>query len=241
MRSESREALNAYYEAAGSWASDRESALRASLRTAWVAALCIGFIALAEGFALIALTPLKTIVPYTLLVDRQTGYVQTLKPFEPNMIAPDAALTQSFLVQYVLAREEFDVGTIQSSYRKAALWSTGDARADYLSSIQVSNPESPLVRLPRTTLIEARVRSVSALGNRRALVRFDTIRRDSGRATQQPQAWIAIIDYRFSREPMSVEDRYINPLGFQVTRYRRNAETLGLPTSNPAATEVRQR
>ena len=65
--------------------------------------------------------PLKTVEPYTLLVDRQTGFVQALEPLEPERISADTALTQSFLVQYVIARESFDVDTLQANYRKVAL------------------------------------------------------------------------------------------------------------------------
>ena len=39
-----------------------------------------------------------------------------------------------------------------------------------------------------------------------------------------------MIRYRFSGEPMRVEDRFVNPLGFQVTRYRRDPEALPPPS-----------
>ena len=62
-------------------------------------------VALAEAAALMLLMPLKTAVPYTLLVDRTTGFVQALKPLDPNAVTPDQALVQSMLAQYVMARE----------------------------------------------------------------------------------------------------------------------------------------
>jgi hypothetical protein len=159
MSPEAREKADAHYRASESWARDREESLRASRRVAWIVAIVALVVALAEAIALIIALPLKTIVPYTLLVDRQTGYVQALDPIEAKRIAPDSALTQSFLVQYVIAREEFDIATVQSDYRKVALWSAENARSDYLSLMQVSNPESPLAQLPRSTLIETRARS----------------------------------------------------------------------------------
>ena len=33
-----------------------------------------------------------------------------------------------------------------------------------------------------------------------------------------------MIRYRYSGEPMQLEDRMVNPLGFQVLRYRRDPE-----------------
>jgi type IV secretion system protein VirB8 len=34
-----------------------------------------------------------------------------------------------------------------------------------------------------------------------------------------------VIRYQFSTGALSMEDRYLNPLGFQVVRYRRDAES----------------
>ena len=233
MSPEARDRADAYYAAAGSWADDRVTAIEASRRIAWIAAIIACLVALCLAVAIFLMLPLKTVVPYTLLVDRQTGYVQALDPIARSRIAPDAALTQSFLVQYVLAREGFDRATIQSDYRRVLLWSEGDARRDYDSGIQVSNPASPLVVLPRDTVIEARVRSVSSLGSGASLVRFETIRRDRGGAAQPPQLWASVVRYRYSDGPMSTEDRFLNPLGFTVTRYRRNAEVPPLEPTGP--------
>ncbi|MFA6125643.1 MAG: VirB8/TrbF family protein [Sphingomonas sp.] len=214
----------AYYEAAGSWAQDRRDGLRGSRRTAWIIASAAVTVALCEAAALVMLTPLKTVEPYTLMVDRNTGYVQALKPLDAQKIAPDAALTQSFLVQYVIARESFDTDELQANYRKVALWSADPARADYIAGVQFSNPGSPLARLPRSTAIETRVKSVSPLGGNAALVRFDTQRRDAGGQPLPPRSWVAVIRYRFSTEPLQQSDRFLNPLGFQVVRYRRDQE-----------------
>ena len=224
----------AYYEAAGSWARDREDALRASRRVAWTVAGAAAVIAVFEATALVLLIPLKTVEPYTLMVDRNTGYVQALKPLDAQKIAPDTALTQSFLVQYVIARESFDVDALQANYRKVALWSADTARSDYIASVQFSNPGSPLARLPRSTTVETRVKSVSPLGGNAALVRFDTLRRDGGGQPLPLRSWVAVIRYRFSTEPLQQSDRYLNPLGFQVVRYRRDQEQIAAPEPAPA-------
>lgn len=226
MNKQARESLDAYYVEADSWGKDRQDALRGSRRTAWIIAGSAVAIAVMEAVALVVLMPLKTVEPYTLLVDRNTGFVQALTPLDPQRISGDAALTQSFLVQYVIARESFDIDTIQNSYRKVALWSTDLARRDYIAGAQGSNPQSPLAIYPRTTVVETRVKSVSPMGPDTAMVRFETQRRDAGGQTQPPHAFVAIVRYRFSGEPMSVEDRFLNPLGFQVLRYRRDAEAL---------------
>ena len=235
MNDLSREALDSYYAEAASWNRDRVGAMRSSQRIAWSIAAIAAVIAVLEAVALVLLTPLKTVEPYTLMVDRTTGYVQALKPLDAAKIAPDTALTQSFLVQYVIARESFDVATLNANYRKVALLSAGTARASYLAGMQVSNPNSPLMLYPRTTVVEVRVKSVSPLGPNATLVRFETIRSDSVVQAQTPAQWVAVVRYRYSGEPMKLEDRFINPLGFQVTGYRKDAEALPQSSGEPQA------
>lgn len=234
MNKQSREALDAYYVEAESWAQDRQDELRKSRRTAWIVAAAAAIVAVLEAFALIMLMPLKTVQPYTLLVDRNTGYVQALNPIEPERISPDAALTQSFLVQYVIARESFDIDSVDATYRKVALWSAESARANYLAGMQANNPQSPLALYPRNTIVETRVKSVSAVGRNVAMVRFETQRRDAGGRAEPPRAWVALIRYQYSGAPMQAEDRFVNPLGFTVLRYRRDAEALAPEPPPPA-------
>lgn len=214
----------AYYARARSWAEDGQEALARSRRLAWlVAGVACGVAALAI-LAIVLMLPLKTIVPYTLLVDRTTGYVQLLKGDGRERLTPDEALLKSLLAQYVTAREGFDITSIQADYRKVALWSAERARADYLALMPASNPASPFQRLPRTTVMAVRIKSVSPLGPGTAQVRFETERRDQGQVEGPRQAWVTILRHRFTDAAMSMEDRLINPLGFQVLRYRRDQE-----------------
>lgn len=232
----SRKALDAHFAAAGSWAYDRDQALIRSRRIAWIVAGVAVAIAFFVALALIFVTPLKTVVPYTLMVDRQTGYVELLKPLEPRAVTADSALTQSFLVQYVIAREGFDVNSLQSDYRKVALWSTGGARAAYLAAVPASNPTSYLATMPRNSVIDVQVKSVTPMADDVAMVRFDTVRRDVGGQVSAPQPWVSVIRYRYSGEPMKIEDRFVNPLGFQVVTYRRSQEAL--PVVEPVPQQV---
>ena len=231
MKPEDREAFDDHYAASRSWTEDRLDAARSSRRIAWiVAALAVG-VAIFEAIALAMLAPLKSVVPYTILVDRQTGFVQELNALDPGRIKADTALTQSLLVQYVEARESFDTSQLASNYRKVGLWSAQSARSDYLALMRSDNPAGPLAQLSRTTIIETRVKSVSPIAPNVALVRFDTERRDNGGSPDDPQPWVAIIRYRFSNGPMSTADRFQNPLGFQVLRYRRDAEAVPPPSA----------
>lgn len=219
-------------EISDSWGVSITEDLERSRRTAWIVASIVSAIALLLAVALVVLLPLKTVVPYTLLVDRQTGHVEELSPLDRTIVSPDTALTRSFLAQYVIARESYDAANLQRDYRKVALWSGGDARQRYVASMNSSSPSSPIVQLGNGTTVRTEVKSVSSLSNDSALVRFVTVRTDRGGREQAPEHWAAIINYRFSGAEMNAEDRLVNPLGFQVTRYRRDREALP-ETSEP--------
>jgi type IV secretion system protein VirB8 len=226
MNMETREKLDAYYTQAGSWADERTQSIHASRKVAWIVALVASVIALLLALTIIFMLPLKTIVPQTLLVDKQTGFVQAIDPRRPQKISADEALTRSFLAQYVVAREGFDIATVQGQFKKVALWSAGAARNRYISMMQAGHPDSPLTRFPRNTVIDVEIRSVSKLSNDSALVRFATSRNDPGAAAQPEENWVAVIRYRYSNAPMTFEDRLVNPLGFEVTSYHKDAESL---------------
>jgi type IV secretion system protein VirB8 len=240
MNQMSDENLEEYYREAESWSQDRLEATQRSVRLAWIAAGVAALIAVVEALALVALIPLKRDVPYTLMVDRETGYVQALRPLENDGLTADAALTRSFLVQYVTARESFDIDNLQEDYRKVGLWSADEARSSYLATMNSSNSQSPLAALPRRSTIAVQIRSVSSLSPNSAMVRFSTVRTDPGGRPQIAEHWAALINYRYSDADMTAGDRLTNPLGFQVTRYRRDAETLpeALPAALPAASPI---
>ena len=69
-----------------------------------------------------------------------------------------------------------------------------------------------------------RVKSVSRLEPGNAIVRFDTQQQSPGGGAAPIQPWIAVVRYTYSRAPMTLEDRLVNPLGFKVLTYRRSAE-----------------
>lgn len=214
----------AYYERAESWAADMRSEVARSKRVAWTVAGVACAVAVFEAVALAMLVPLKTVQPVTLLVDRQTGYVQALNPLEPRRLGADAALTQSFLAQYVTAREGFDRATVSVDYRRVALWSAARARTEYLSRMPATNPQSSFQLYPAGTVVTVRVKSVSRLDQGVALVRFDSQAQDRNGRAAAAQPWISVVRYRYVDAPMRLEDRLVNPLGFQVTGYRRDAE-----------------
>lgn len=241
---EPAEDREAYYVEARSWGADRLADAAKSRRTAWIIAAIATAIAALEALALIALAPIKTVVPYTVMVDRTTGFVQVLEGTHPATVKPNTALTHSMLAQYVIARESFDINSLAQQYKKVALWSGGEARRDYLALMPMSNALSPLNVYPRSALVNTTIESVTPSGPDSVQVRFSTERRDQGQTAVATGRYVAQIRFRYSGEPLSLEDRLANPLGFQVIEYRRDQELapqalpLPAPLVVPSATSA---
>ena len=229
----------AYYDQAGSWALSQQANLRTKFGLALAFAAIMALIAVVEGFCLLILLPTRTAVPIPILVDRQTGYLEVLKADGTKPITANDALIQSLLAQYVLAREGFNVATVSTDYRRVSLWSGEAARRDYLALMAKANPQSPVRRYGRTDVVEARIKSISFMSRESAFVRFETQRLVAGAGPGQgaPQAWTAVISFRFIESPMRMEDRLVNPLGFQVLRYQRDPEAIieARPDADPPA------
>jgi type IV secretion system protein VirB8 len=218
----------AYRQQAASWSEDVHGALRASARRAWWVAGVAAILVVLQTLALVLLLPLKTVVPYTILVDRQTGHAELARGVNLGPMSENEALLQSALAQYVIARETLDASDLAANYKKVGLWSKGVALQDYLKGMDRSNPASILNSANVDTQIATTIKSITPLDKGSALVRFATDRREAGGPAAR-RDWAAVIRYGYSGAPLSAEDRLINPLGFQVTHYRRDAETAPPP------------
>lgn len=230
-----------YFEGATSWAVEQSLADARSKRLSWmITAGAIGVAAL-EAVALAMLAPLKTVQPLTVLVDRQTGYVEAIDPLAPRRISADAALTQSLLAQYVTAREGYDRAVIAGDYRRVGLWSAGRVRSSYLASMAATNPASPLNQYPAGTSLLVQVKSVSKMAPNLAFVRFSVRSQRASGEISADMPYVSTVRYGFDDAPMTLADRLINPLGFQVTGYSRAPEVpepprMPLASSGQAAT-----
>jgi type IV secretion system protein VirB8 len=215
-----------YYAAATSWADDRVASDRRARRIAWTIAGIATAIAFLLALTVAVLLPLKTVEPYVVTVDRQTGAVEVATKLSGGRLTQNEAVIEAELANYVRARETFDATDLALNYRRVQMLSAPDVRAAYVAAMAATNPASPLRTLTRGDMVAIKIKSVSLLGPNTALVRFDAARSAANGGVVSNQAYAAAVSFGFSGRPLRLEDRFDNPLGFQVTRYRRDAEGL---------------
>lgn len=213
-----------YYAAAQSWAAGQAGASSREARMAWRVAAGASAIALMLAIAIAMLLPLKSVEPYVLTVDRQTGAVEAASTLQTGTLSQNEAVIQAQLAGYVIARETFDSTDLPQLYRRVQTMSARPVATAYVAQMAATNPDSPLRKLNRGDTVSIKIRSVSLIGDAAGLVRFTATRTALGAATGQSTNYVSAISFGFNGRPLSQADRFDNPLGFQVTRYRRDPD-----------------
>lgn len=229
-------AVRAQAVAALDFAEETVREAQTSRRHAWWVTSLLILICAAQAAAIAIMLPLKDVVPYTFLVDKQTGYMETVRGIQTGALKDDEAIVSSFLAQYVLQRETFDPADFEDRYNRVALWSTDQARTDYIDGYK-SGPRSVMAGMRPGSTVAVRVKNIEILSNNTARVRFDLTRRDPGYAPETAD-YQTFVTFRFTGAPMRMEDRLVNPLGFQVTAYRRDAEYVTAAAEPPATVAI---
>ncbi|TIS47459.1 virB8 family protein [Mesorhizobium sp.] len=219
-----------YYKAGATWEDDTHRSLRRSRTLAWLVSGVASVVAGLSLLTLVLILPLKQFEPYVIEVDKTTGYLEVARALKPGDLSQNEAVTAANLVRYIRARETYDAREIKQNYDLAQLYSTGTASSDLTWAYTPSNAQSLDKVYGRNVTISVDVKSVSLLNNTTASVRFSTTTRRENSSTTDN--WVAVVKFRYTTTPIKNEWRFDNPLGFQVTEYRRDQEST--PTAGSA-------
>lgn len=197
---------------------------RKTAKIAWyVAGGCMIISGLAVG-AVLGLTPLKTVEPFVIRVDNNTGATDIVTVMKQRETSYGEVMDKFWLAQYVRYREGYDWQTVQDTFDATNLLSSPSEQTAF-SQIYKDNPNAPHKILRDTAKVVVKVKSIAFVGNM-AQVRLEkaVIPLNKNNIVPPPQNYIATIAYEYKNAGMKDEDRLINPLGFQVTSYRIDKE-----------------
>jgi len=212
-----------YFKDGETWDHEIFANIDLSRNRAWLITFFCMVIATLALITLIVLLPLKTFAPYVITVDKSTGYVEVTKGLYEGNMTVDQAVTESNLVRYVSTRESYNPSVLRENYNLVTLMSAAGALSEFQRLWDGKNPDNPSVRMGNKAAITIKIKSVSFLNERTASVRF--LREYHADEQVKTSDWNAVVDFRYVKEPMRMEDRFQNPLGFQITSYRVNPET----------------
>lgn len=175
----------------------------------------------------VSLFPLKTVETFVVVVDKETGEMDRVARVAALTLDESDAIIQANLVTYVDDRETYDLTDGEARINSALDRSDGDAARTLRDLWSSSNEDYPITVYGRDAKIDVVIRSVNQIEPGVAQVRFSrTLRRERDtRTVTRPN--VATIAYEFRPETRQrLQDVWANPLGFVVTSYRVDAETL---------------
>ncbi len=200
-----------------------------SERLAWKVATASCGLSLLLGAAIVFMMPLKETEVFTVLVDKTTGAAERIMQVQPTGISDEEAVKEALLVAYVTDRESYILAGIQERLESVQRRSSGSAQNSLrrLWTDSSDNESYPPRVYGQGSEVSVRIKAINFLEPLVAQVRFEkSLRRPRQEAVTR--SFVATVGFEFEpRRERQLQRVWENPLGFTVTTFRVDAETLG--------------
>jgi len=200
-----------------SWYQDNYEKVRTQ-RDLFLVIACISIIAtgIAANF-IHSLESTRKVEPFVIEIEKKTGIPTVVDPVSIAEYSSNESIRRYFITQYIKAREEYFGDTFQRMYSLVTrvLSTPAVYYSDYRPKYSPSNPNSPVNIFGQNVTRTVSWKSLIFQTNNTAQVRF-VLETTTGTKTNK----IALVEFAFQNLQMSEEERLINPLGFVVTQYR---------------------
>ncbi len=154
----------------------------------------------------------KSLEPYVIEVEEKTGVATMVSQLTSQNFTGDQAIRKYFINEFIHAASAYDAKTYKADVEKVRLFSTPSIFSDFRSRI---NPRE----LGVDQKIDVRIKSVQFTDNNTAQIRL--VQQLDNPASNAPklQDQVITMNFYFSDIQLTMEERLINPLGFQVSKY----------------------
>ena len=212
-----------YFGLAAAWDEELYGKLKDQRKVAFIVAGVCGAIAAMSVGAVMMLTPLKTVTPYVVVVDKTTGHSEAVRELvynEANPLTDNEAIVTSELASYIIGRETFDPYDRDERFFRMQMTTQSEEFSRYRLELEETSKgyNTDSRRKVKITSI------IPNLEKKSATVRFSTELINYNNITTE--YWIASVNYDFLDLEIPMKYRFINPLGFIVQNYRVDPETV---------------
>lgn len=205
----------------------RKNLMKASLVVAGISVV----LNIVQGAAIAMLTPLKTVEPYLLYVDKSTGVAEVRQPLADARTTYGEETDKFFVSEYITARESYDWGLAQRNYDTVKAFSELNRSTFNEYDTFIKSPKSPLAILADKARVVVEINSITLdEKTSTATVRFSKtiIGQDGKPSITIPQTyWVATMSYHYPNPKLKPSERRLNPLGMVVISYQLVQEQFG--------------
>ncbi|MEX3605257.1 MAG: type IV secretion system protein [Burkholderia sp.] len=223
------DAIDQYKEERAGLELDLLDEVLTSRRRGWqVATAGIGFGVLALALAGFVIWRYSQPIPEHMLVqDPVTGAVQQVSLIPGEQTSYGEATDAYWVAQFVIHHESYNFYAAQADYDFIRLTAAGDVATTYSKLWTGPNALDKVLGDSQATTTHVE----SVILDREhglATVRYTRTTKYKDRPEADPPVhWIATVSYKYASKLMTAQQRYINPLGFQVPAFRPNTEAVG--------------
>lgn len=207
---------------AKNWYSDRYESVLVQRNIVFLFAIIAIFSILLGVFVIGKIATSRTIEPFIVEIEDATGLTNVVNPMSRRDLSSDEALKRYFIVKFIRARETYSSVELEFNRRIVRLLGDQTVNNEYVRYIR-DNTDAPPTKYGTLNSTSLKIRSIQFLNENTAQVRF-TVLEDSGAKLKFPK--IATIEFSFTQMELNSEERDVNPLGFQITKYRVDDEIL---------------
>ena len=227
-----------YFEVANGWDAELSVRIRRSERRAWQCCIALTLIAVLQGIGLLCLLPLKTIEPFVIRVDNNTGLVDVVSTLASKgkvKLNAQEVMDKYWLTQYLRHRESYQWQISAYDRSIVGIMSSNTVQQDYaLETDPKNNDNAPIIRYGHSAQVRVHIQAISFISHqtdngeqtKTALIRYSKQIKRIGETSPKGH-WVATVTFTYRNSPMKLEDRRLNPLGFQVLSYRNDQATGG--------------
>ena len=207
------------------WEDEMYLSMQRRARLAYVVGGVGALIGVMGVAAVMAMTPLKELIPITMTVDKHTGLVNVASRLGDLTLDDDEYVTQALLFQYARDRETYDAHDQRDRLNSVYGLTCGGAAEDLAALYAEENPNSPMNIYGSYGRVDVRIRSVTLHNGNSATLRMTKSARAQQGAPVSERNFVVTMGYEFDRTGnMTLEERWQNPTGFCVSNYRLDEE-----------------
>lgn len=179
--------------------------------------------------AVLGLTPLKTVTPYLVRVDNNTGYTD-LVSLVSDTKTQEQRDDEFWLSTYVRFRESYNFADSDANYNAVEVMSYSDTFGEY-KNFQLSkkgytdtlgNNRQMRVVINGVVILERKTPTNPNDTTKTAQIRITKSVVDRNGvmdASIKPASWLMTVSYDYKKPPKKREQEWINPRGFGVKSY----------------------
>lgn len=152
----------------------------------------------------------KSLEPYVIEVESKTGIATMVDQMTAHNFTGDQVIRRYFINQFVQAASGYDPRTYKLDVDKVRLFSSPDVYNDFRRRVNARE-------LGVDSKIEVRIKSVQYTDGNTAQIRILRLITIMDKTTTKDE--IITMNFFFTDLNLTMEERLINPLGFQVSKY----------------------